>query len=157
MLSQTTEYALRAVAHLAAQSGDQSPTTQQISQATQVPSDYLAKVLQALSRAGIIRSQRGRGGGHLLARDPHKLTVLEVVNAVDPLPRIQSCPLGLKHHTELCPLHRRLDNVAALVEDSFRQTTIAELTPDTTRPSRRACQFACRQAGKTRKATLASR
>ncbi|MBX9790508.1 MAG: Rrf2 family transcriptional regulator [Pirellulales bacterium] len=157
MLSQTTEYALRAVAHLAAQSGDPSPTTQQISQATQVPGDYLAKVLQALSRAGIVRSRRGRGGGHQLTRDPAKLTVLEVVNAVDPLPRIQSCPLGLKHHIELCPLHRRLDNVAALVEDSFRQTTIAELTPDTARPNRRACQFACRPTAKARKAALASR
>jgi Rrf2 family protein len=157
VLSQTTEYALRAVAHLAAQPGDQSPTTLQISQASKVPSNYLAKVLQALSRAGIIRSQRGRGGGHVLARDPAKLTVLEVVNAVDPLPRIQSCPLGLEHHIELCPLHRRLDNVAALVEDSFRQTTIAELTPDATRPSRRACQFACRPAGKALKSALANR
>jgi DNA-binding IscR family transcriptional regulator len=56
------------------------------------------------------------------------VTILEVVNAVDPIRRIQSCPLDLASHgMRLCPLHRRLDNALALVEDAFRQTTLAEV------------------------------
>lgn len=145
MISQTAEYALRAVTHLSAH-GQEKPTTAEISAATQVPSNYLAKVLQGLSRAGLVRSQRGPGGGHTLTRDPAVLTVLDVVNAVDPLQRIQHCPLGLKDHPQLCPLHRRLDNVAAMVEASFEQTTIAELTPSPTGGKRKTCNFPRRPA-----------
>ncbi len=141
MISQTAEYALRAVAHLASRRGG-APTTSQIAQATHVPANYLAKVLRGLSRAGLVRSQRGPRGGHALTRDPARLTVLEVVNAVDPLRRIHSCPLGLKHHLQLCPLHRRLDNAVAMVEQAFRQTTIAELVPKPSR-SRATCLFPC--------------
>ena len=142
MISQTAEYALRAVTHLAAHEAGDPPTTGQISEATQVPSHYLAKVLRSLSRAGLVRSQRGPGGGHKLQRDPEVITVLEVVNAVDPLSRIETCPLGLKHHRNLCPLHRRLDSALALVEAAFDETTIAELVPRPTR-NKATCQFPC--------------
>ncbi len=105
MLSQTTEYALRAVVHLASLS-PQPQTTNQISEATMVPRAYLAKVVQALVRAGILHSQRGVKGGVLLARSLDELTMLDVVNAVDPIQRIHTCPLGLPAHgVRLCPLH----------------------------------------------------
>ncbi len=66
MISQTVEYALRAVAHLAAESPN-SCKTQRIAEVTQVPSAYLSKVLQSLAKAKIVRSQRGIGGGVTLA------------------------------------------------------------------------------------------
>jgi DNA-binding IscR family transcriptional regulator len=56
------------------------------------------------------------------------LTVLDVINAVDPFKRIEQCPLGLESHSgNLCPLHKRLDEAAAYVERSFAATTISEL------------------------------
>ena len=127
MLSQTTEYAMRAVVYLA----DQSPTAQtsdQISTATKVPSHYLSKVLRHLSRAKLLTSQRGLGGGFILAIDPDVLTLLDVVNAVEPIARIQTCPLLIgAHGVNLCPLHRRLDDAMAMVEESFRSATITEI------------------------------
>ena len=89
--------------------------------------DHVAKVMQALSRANLVRSQRGLHGGFTLAPAPEALTVLDVVQAVDPLRRIRSCPLGLKGHVNLCPLHRRMDQALALVEKALRESTIAEL------------------------------
>ncbi|MFO1021906.1 MAG: Rrf2 family transcriptional regulator [Planctomycetales bacterium] len=136
MLSQTVEYALRAVVHLADESPD-ARTTQQISEATQVPKPYLSKVLQSLCRSGIVRSQAGIGGGMSLARSPDDLTILEVVNAVDPIVRIETCPLGLKTHgRRLCPLHRRLDNALAMLQESFGTTTLSQLMnqPDSPHP-----------------------
>jgi Rrf2 family transcriptional regulator, nitric oxide-sensitive transcriptional repressor len=136
MFSQTVEYALRAVVHLA----DQAPaarTTDQIARATLVPKAYLSKVLQGLCQANIVRSQRGLGGGMALVKDPAELTILDVVNAVEPVGRIRECPLGLKAHgVKLCPLHRRMDNALAMVEDTFRNTTLAEILaePTTSRP-----------------------
>ena len=132
MFSQTVEYALRAVVHLA----DQVPsprTTEQIAAATQVPKPYMSKVLQGLCHAKIVRSKRGLGGGMVLVKLPSELTILEVVNAVEPIGRIRECPLGLiAHGVRLCPLHKRLDNAMAMVEDAFRQTTLAEILAEPT-------------------------
>ena len=140
MFSQTVEYALRAVVHLA-QHAPAGRTTEQVADATKVPKAYLSKVLQGLSRAGVVQSQRGIGGGISLVKSPDQLTILEVVNSVEPIERIQVCPLGLESHgTHLCPLHRRVDNALAMVEDAFKTTTLAEILAE---PSRSAplCAF----------------
>ncbi|HJT76483.1 MAG TPA: Rrf2 family transcriptional regulator [Gemmataceae bacterium] len=133
MFSQTAEYALRAVVYLASRSGA-AQTTQQVAEATKVPAGYLSKVLQGLARAGVVHAQRGLHGGFTLALPPERLTVLDVLQAVDPIRRIDSCPLGLKGHVNLCPLHRRLDHALAMVEEALRSSTIAELL---TEPDRR--------------------
>jgi Rrf2 family transcriptional regulator, nitric oxide-sensitive transcriptional repressor len=127
MFSQTAEYALRAVVYLAAE-GNEPRTAQQIAAATRVPgAQYLAKVMQGLSRAGLVHSQRGLHGGFTLTRPAEELTVLDVLQAVDPIRRIRGCPLGLKGHVNLCPLHRRLDQAIGMVEEALRRSTIAEL------------------------------
>lgn len=132
MISKTAEYALRAVVHLASvvleNEADASQTLGQIAGHTQVPAGYLSKVLQQLTRAGIVSSQRGLGGGFRLARSPESITVYDVVQPVDPIPRITACPLGLEAHAHgLCPLHANLDSAAEKVEAAFRATTIAQL------------------------------
>ena len=134
MFSQTVEYALRAVVHLAYRAPE-AQTTAQIAEATRVPRDYLSKILQGLAREGIVRTQRGVGGGISLAQQPADLTILDVVKAVEPesVRRITTCPLGLKTHgVRLCPLHKRLDNAIALVEKAFRDTTLAEVLAEPT-------------------------
>lgn len=132
MFSQTVEYALRAVTFLA----DHAPnacTTDEISDATKVPKPYLSKVLQNLARNQIVRNRRGSGGGVSLVKLPAELTILEVVNAVEPIVRIAQCPLGLKTHGKvLCPLHRRMDDALASIEKSFQSTTLAELLAEPT-------------------------
>jgi Rrf2 family nitric oxide-sensitive transcriptional repressor len=132
VLSDTVEYALRAVVLLASEP-DEPMTTAAIAERTQVPAAYLAKILQGLTREGIVRSQRGVGGGVTLAKPAEKLTILEVVNAVEPLQRIKSCPLKLRSHgVKLCPLHRRLDNALASMEAAFAATTLAEVIAEPT-------------------------
>ncbi len=139
MFSQTVEYALRAVVHLA----DQAPahrTTDQIATATRVPKAYLSKVLQGLSRAGIVLSQRGSGGGMTLVKSAADLTLLEVINAVEPINRIKTCPLGLKTHgIRLCPLHKRMDQALSTIEEAFRGTTLAEILAEPN-PSAPLCE-----------------
>ncbi len=140
MLSQTVEYALRAMVYLAGCNEDPQPT-EQISEKTKVPAPYLAKVLQNLTRKGLVRSQRGVKGGFLLAQPPEDITILDVVNAVDPIQRITSCPLELKSHgVRLCPLHFRMDRVLALVEEAFRKSTLAEVLAEPTQ-SKPLCDF----------------
>ena len=132
MFSQTVEYALRAAVYLAGEAPEPR-TTDQVASATRVPKAYLSKVLQGLVRAGLVHSRRGLGGGMTLAKSPEELTILEVVDAVDPIGRIKTCPLGLSSHgVTLCPLLRRLDAALATVEDAFRRTTLAEVLAEPT-------------------------
>jgi Rrf2 family protein len=148
MISQTAEYALRAIVFLADQ--DKSPrTTAQIAEATQIPAGYLAKVMQALSRVRLVNSQRGLNGGFTLSREPNELTLLEIVRAVDPIRRFEECPLGLPTHGgDLCPLHQRLDDTAKMVEEQFRSTTVAQML-DVPTDRKPLCPFPCQPEPQT--------
>jgi Rrf2 family transcriptional regulator, nitric oxide-sensitive transcriptional repressor len=140
MISQTVEYALRAVVYLADQ-GETPCTTQQIAEATRVPAAYLSKVLQGLSRGKLVHSQRGLHGGFTLAREPEDVTIWDVVQVIEPIERIRECPLGLaSHRLRLCPLHKRLDDAIALIERAFRATTVAEVIAEPT-TSKPLCAF----------------
>jgi len=127
MISQTVEYALRAVVCLARAMPDPR-TNDQLAELTQVPPSYLPKVMLSLRKAGLILSQRGPRGGNRLARPADSITLLEVVNSVEPIRRIQECPLGLRNHTgRLCALHTKLDAIAAMTERALRETTVADV------------------------------
>jgi len=130
MLPKTAEYALRAVVWLA-RAGDQTESAERLAKHTKVPRRYLHTVLQELVRAELVRSQPGPGGGYALDRTARKITILDVVNAVAPLERIRRCPLGLRTHTRLCPLHKELDDVYAATEKALGRVTIAQLVSST--------------------------
>lgn len=146
MISPTAEYALRAVVAIAQGAGE-AVVTPTLVEITKVPPGYLPKVLQTLRRAGLLHSKRGLGGGFTLAKAPDQITVLDVVNIVDPIKRIERCPLDNgPHGVTLCPLHKKLDEAAEMVEKSFASTTIAELLAsgagDIAPPCKRATRFA---------------
>lgn len=130
MFSQTTEYALRAMSCLALKP-DRLVPTPTLAKQTQVPSNYLAKVLQQLAAANLIVGRRGVGGGYRLARSAKQINLLDVINAVTNVKRITSCPLGLSNHgSNLCALHRKADEAAAAVINVFHGVTLADLLDD---------------------------
>lgn len=138
MFSKTMEYALRASVHLALHKGE-AQTAQQIAESTQVPQGYLSKILQLLAKSELVTSQRGLGGGFVLRRPAHEISIFDVAQAVDPLPRIHTCPLALEAHTRrLCSLHARMDQAYLNVEMVFRQSTLQEML-DEPNPSRPLC------------------
>jgi Rrf2 family nitric oxide-sensitive transcriptional repressor len=122
MFSQTVEYALRAMVQLAADAPEAS-TTRQIAAKTKVPSAYLAKVLQSMRRAGLIHSRRGVGGGVTLAHEPKDISLLEVIDAVEPLKR------GAGRTRRTSPLQRTLDAALAEVRKMFLSTSLADMLP----------------------------
>ncbi|MEK6702651.1 MAG: Rrf2 family transcriptional regulator [Planctomycetota bacterium] len=139
MLSSTAEYALRSIMHLTSHPGT-ACTSKEIAESGQIPGGYVSKVMQDLVGAGIVESQRGPNGGFRLAREPGAITVLEVVNAVDPIRRIVACPLRLPEHgSRLCQLHQQLDDAIASFERILSEATFADLTREGKRSSR--CQF----------------
>lgn len=147
MISVSAEYALRAIVCLAgARGADGAPgamTVQQIATTARLPAGYMAKILQQLVRAGFITSQRGINGGFQIARPATEITLLDVVHTCDASWRIAKCPLDIAEHgTRLCPLHRRLDEAAALAERALSGLTIAELLAQSD-AAERACASTC--------------
>lgn len=134
MISLTSEYALRAMVHLA-EHPDSPCTILPMAQATQVPRGYLSKVMQNLVRHGLVASRRGLGGGFTLGRPCEEISIYDVLQAVDPVIRINTCPLNLPEHREkLCLLHQRLDDATAMMENVFRSTRLSDLLLDETKP-----------------------
>lgn len=132
MLPKTAEYALRATVWLA-RAPDLAESADQLAKSVRVPRRYLYKVLQDLVKAGLVRSQSGPGGGYRLDRDPEEITILDVINAVGPIERIRTCPLGLDSHTSLCPLHQELDKAYAAMEEAFARVTVAQVNQQPSR------------------------
>jgi Rrf2 family protein len=126
MIQRTANYALRVAVWLA-RNADCAQTSREIAEATQIPSRYLYRVLQTLAKANLVRSQPGPGGGYSLLADPDEISLLEVVSAIAPVERIQSCPLGLRSHKRLCPLHQHLDDAYSNMEQALAKVTVGKV------------------------------
>jgi len=127
LLPQTAEYALRIVVWLA-EHGDSPQAASRIAAETQIPARYVFRVLRRLAAAELVTIHRGRKGGYELARAPTSITMLDVINAVSPIARIEKCPLGLaEHEGQLCMLHAALDNAYATLVSNLRAVTMAQL------------------------------
>lgn len=130
MLPKTAEYALRAVACMS-RHPDRPISANLLAEQTKVPRRYLSRVMQDLCTAGMVKSRPGPGGGYELTLSPSKVTILDVINTVASISRIEKCPLGLKTHTRLCPLHAVLDKAYEATEKAFASVTIQDLLEST--------------------------
>ncbi len=128
MFSQSAEYALRAMVWLAENHDGTMSGHKPISEATQVPESYLSKIMQQLVKSELVISKRGVGGGFLLARPVEEISLLQVVNAVDPVCRIERCPLNLaSHQKQLCPIHAKLDESIAQLQHVLEGTSLSDV------------------------------
>lgn len=128
---QKLEYAIRAMIELAghAGSGDLVPA-RRIAERQQIPPRFLEQQLGALSKAGLVESFRGAGGGCRLARDPAEITVAQVADAIEGQIHPVFC-LEPSDHTcfadSRCGLQGFWADVAKAVQDVFEATTVADL------------------------------
>lgn len=118
---------MRAMSWLAL-SPDTLVPTMTLAEKTKVPPHYLAKVLQHLATADLIKGRRGVRGGYRLSRPASQITLLDVVRSIADVQRITSCPLGLSNHgSNLCALHKRIDTAAKCVIETYGGVTLADL------------------------------
>jgi Rrf2 family protein len=138
-LSQTAEYALRAMAELARPHAEPLRGSD-LSSATQVPPHYLSKVLRRLVNAGLLVSQKGHGGGFVLARPAGEIRFADVLAAVDQAPHSGRCAFGwgscdAQHPCLLHPAWSRLNDALMSWAD---RTTLAEVIAQQTETGRAA-------------------
>lgn len=108
MLSITSQYALRALAHLARKAGE-AVLGRDLAEAAEIPANYLSKVLLVLRNAGLVDTTRGSGGGYRLRRPAHEIRLIDVVELFEEISRTKpTCFLGRTRacsHTEPCTAH----------------------------------------------------
>jgi Rrf2 family protein len=127
-VSARADYAVRALAELAASNGD-SMTAESIARAQGVPLKFLLGILGELRRAGLVRSQRGPAGGYLLDREPSSITIADVMRAVDgPLASVQDAkPEDVSYPGPAAKLQDVWIAVRASLRLVLEQVTIAHL------------------------------
>lgn len=128
-LSQTSEYALRAMVWLANESPNAPACAKDLSEGSGVPLHYLSKILRRLVLAGLLVSRKCLGGGFTLARPPAEIAFSDILKALNVYPSLDCCAFGWGAcNSEFpCPLHA---SVAALGEN-FRQWADATTLRDT--------------------------
>ena len=129
MLSQTAEYALRAVLYLAERAEPGPVRVEEIAAAVGVPANYLAKTLQALVRARVLASQRGPHGGFQLAVAAEDLPLMKIVGPFDRIVERRHCLLGRTECSDrtACAAHHSWKETADQVARFFRTTTVADI------------------------------
>lgn len=129
LLNQTSEYALRALATLANLSPGDSLRAADLAEMTGVPTQYLSKVLRRLVASGLLRAQKGHGGGFSLARPPRSIRVADVLVALDSAPSADRCAFGWGRCNSAapCPLHPMWSKLNESFQTWTSTTTLAEV------------------------------
>lgn len=129
MLSQTAEYALRAVLYLAERADEGTVRVGQMAQALHIPHNYLSKILHQLARAGVLASTRGKTGGFQLAVPAERLRLYEIIAPFDRIDERRRCLLGRPQCSDrtACAAHTRWKEVADTLASFFHETTVADL------------------------------
>ena len=135
MLSQTAEYALRAMTWMALLPTGEAIRTRDLSDATRIPQHYLSKILRRLVLRDLLVSQKGRGGGFQLSRAPEKITFQQILDAVDGAPKTGVCAFGWGSCSgeEPCPLHDAWSEMNTAFQRWAEQTTLADISPHESR------------------------
>lgn len=128
MLTRTSEYALRALIHLAQHEDDWPLTGRCIAEQAKIPRKYLSKVLGDLVRVGVLESSPGRTGGFRLRRAAKKTALMDVLAPFEQFNQ-QSCPFGNRRCDDdnPCNAHDQWKKVVETKQRFLKKTTIYDI------------------------------
>ena len=129
MFSQTSEYAIRALSILAQYPTDQYVLVGTLATKADLPHHYLSKILQNLVRMQILESRKGSKGGFRLARPADRITLYDVVNAIENLGTTRRCLLGQAECSDerACPLHEFWVRISNDYLETLQRTSLGDL------------------------------
>jgi Rrf2 family transcriptional regulator, iron-sulfur cluster assembly transcription factor len=137
MLSSTCKYAIRAVIYLASQElvnrEKEMVGIKKIARDLEIPSPFLSKILQTLSRHKILSSTKGPNGGFCLGRPANEIVLMQVVEIIDGVDFFKKCVIGVNYCSELenhCAMHTRFAQYREKLKNLFENETIENLVKD---------------------------
>lgn len=129
ILSRTSQYAVQAMIYMATQPAGAPVLNKDIAARLNVPAPYLAKILQSLSKGGLLYSFRGRLGGFCLREEAAQVSLMQLLQLTEGADFTQSCLLGLKRCSDetACPVHARWLPIKEKVIEMLNQMSLADL------------------------------
>lgn len=126
MFSTTCAYALQAMCRLTAIRSQGYASLSEICNGTDLPEQFISKIMRNLTKADLLTSVRGRGGGFALARDPSTISLYDIVEVIDGVQQYTGCVLGLStcDDTQPCPQHEYIKPVRQKVLSYLKNTTL---------------------------------
>ena len=131
-LTRAADYALRVMIHLAGLPPETRASRNELAHAAECPEQFLSKVLQGLTRAGLVISHRGNTGGFELREDHRKASVLEIVEAIEGPVRLNLCLTSPRacERQSWCPAHAVWAEAQAAMAGVLRRATIDALAEE---------------------------
>ena len=129
IVTQTAEYAIRAMSALATIPQGKRIRAADLGRATGIPGPYLSKILRRLVLAELLDSQKGQGGGFSLTRSAAEIPFIDILNAIDAFPTDGRCAFGWGNCDQLkpCPLHDAWSRLSENIRDWATETNLAEI------------------------------
>lgn len=128
--SNACSYAIRAMTQLALVRPDGYVLLDELCQDDKLPRHFIAKIFQDLVRHGLLISAKGRGGGFALSRPPNKITLYDIVEAIDGTQHLKECVVGLSKCDEqqLCPQHDEFKGIRTRIHSFLEKTTLNRMS-----------------------------
>ncbi len=132
LFSRQCEYALQAILYISSKSDGGYTDIKEISNSLSIPHHFLAKILQSLSKRGLLRSQKGPSGGFALSGGPDTITLYHIVEAIDGNAFLHDCVLGLPvcDGKNPCPVHEKWGELREEIHKLLTSKTIAEIVDE---------------------------
>lgn len=132
ILSQTSEYAIRAMATIALAEQETPIRSKDLSSETGIPSHYLSKIMRKLVEAGLLSAERGHRGGFLLAKSPQRIRIVDIIEAVEASVPVKHCIFGWRacNANDPCILHHRWSAVNEAFQCWARDTSLFDVRKD---------------------------
>jgi Rrf2 family transcriptional regulator, iron-sulfur cluster assembly transcription factor len=129
LYSKRCEYTIRALTCVLNDAKRRGFLVKDICRRAKVPEPYTRKAFQKLVQSGFLKALRGPGGGYRLSRDPGKISILELIKAVDGEDMFEQCVLGLSRcgDADPCPIHETWKNVKSKVIEELGTKTLKQL------------------------------
>jgi len=131
IINQATDYGFRAVLFLAGQNQEKLVEAQVIAKEVVIPMRFLLKIMPSLIKAGIVKSQRGAGGGYALARNPSEISLLDILEAIEGPIRLNRClidhELCTRGAAPECRVHQALEEIQGRLAGDLADCRIADL------------------------------
>lgn len=139
IFSRQCEYAIQALIYLAKKPSEQWTSIKEMSEQLNIPQHFLGKILQSLSSKGVLKSQKGFSGGFALGKLPERISVFDIVEAIDGDAYRTECVLGFPDcsNNNPCPVHAKWKELRENIVEMIKKKSLMELAAQIKKPGYR--------------------